>query len=461
MINNDKNNGICQRLTLALTLMLGSLLSLDVQAASSTVQTAGSWWGLNYRKFDFYIPANLPANRPMLVIMHGHGGSRESIAHNESTYAFADANQIAVLWPEGSTWPLNSWNAGPCCSEAGILNMDDVSYLDRAIGDVKNRAGTDDTRVYMTGHSNGAIMTQRYALQKKGMAAIYPMSFPVTDNWLWQMPQAWKEGRKTPVRAVHSRDDDLLFYNGGVALPGLILPFGLLGSDSAQKGLSTSASINSCGPVQIQEKYPSHVDGAPTDMDVQRYENCAMDSAVHLVSLPLGKHGGVLKSDGGSSATVVGVGADGKPLTAQFHFLKDAWAFMTKYVKPGHKADRMWYGQELKEGQYLISENKQYKLDFQADGNLVLRDNAGRQQWASNTVGNADRFVMQQDGNLAIYVPGYIKAGPWYCLGLCNTWVPPKAVWSTGTSGPGESRVQIGNDGRFMVMRNNVQVWRN
>ncbi|XP_041708811.1 mannose-specific lectin [Coregonus clupeaformis] len=57
----------------------------------------------------------------------------------------------------------------------------------------------------------------------------------------------------------------------------------------------------------------------------------------------------------------------------------------------------------LLKGDYLLSNNEQFKAIFQTDGNFVLYG-WGKVVWASNTVNkDAHRLILQRDGNLVIY----------------------------------------------------------
>ncbi|XP_066510502.1 B-type lectin plumieribetin-like isoform X2 [Hoplias malabaricus] len=58
--------------------------------------------------------------------------------------------------------------------------------------------------------------------------------------------------------------------------------------------------------------------------------------------------------------------------------------------------------QELHRGDYLISNDGNFKAIFQDDGNFVVY--TWKPVWASNTDGKpGTRLVMQADGNLVIY----------------------------------------------------------
>lgn len=107
--------------------------------------------------------------------------------------------------------------------------------------------------------------------------------------------------------------------------------------------------------------------------------------------------------------------------------------------------DHLFEGESLVKGQWLRSNNSQYTLVLQDDGNFVLYGR-GRALWASNTDGQAAKnIVMQGDGNLVIY--GYHHAiwasnthnNPGAHLvvqddGNVVIYLARKAIWATGTN---------------------------
>ncbi|XP_063062214.1 B-type lectin plumieribetin-like [Engraulis encrasicolus] len=58
---------------------------------------------------------------------------------------------------------------------------------------------------------------------------------------------------------------------------------------------------------------------------------------------------------------------------------------------------------ELHKGDYLLSNNKQYKAVFEEDGNFVVY--GWKPIWSSNTAkhSDAERIVMQGDANFVMY----------------------------------------------------------
>ncbi|XP_073344485.1 B-type lectin plumieribetin-like [Pagrus major] len=99
--------------------------------------------------------------------------------------------------------------------------------------------------------------------------------------------------------------------------------------------------------------------------------------------------------------------------------------------------------EELRRGEYLLSNNGKWKAVFQDDGNFVLYDD-GRAVWASNTCGSGGfRLCMQSDCNLVIYNRGN------------------KPKWATNTYQSKEvemCRVTLTDDGKLRLYRDE-QIW--
>lgn len=108
-------------------------------------------------------------------------------------------------------------------------------------------------------------------------------------------------------------------------------------------------------------------------------------------------------------------------------------------------SDRLLPNQELEVGQSLVSADGRFKLDLQADGNLVEYGPQAQPLWATNTTGDGSHIlIFQDDGNLVIYDGNN------------------KAVWSTGTAGLPGAYAVLQNDGNFVVYGTSQQVlWAN
>ncbi len=96
--------------------------------------------------------------------------------------------------------------------------------------------------------------------------------------------------------------------------------------------------------------------------------------------------------------------------------------------------DTLQDGQMLRIGDTLKSQNGQYRLVLQSDGNLVLY-NRHRAIWSTGTLGkHAKKLMMQSDGNLVLYGTG----GP---------------IWASNTSGNRDAFVKLQDDGNLVIYK--------
>lgn len=412
-------------------------LSGTTVVGAATIQKEGFWHDGLYRKFLFYIPDTVQPEAPVLVSLHGHSSNADTIAgyNNGKMRSIADREGFVIAWPYGVTSVdgidyFRSWNAGSCCTPAKELGINDRGFIHEVVQRMGSKVRIDETRVYATGHSNGAIMSHRLGLQSADVfAAIAPFSFQLSDNWSWRIPHHWYPNRAVAQMEMHAPDDELIPYQGGIGLqPGLWL-------DSVHEGLENYGRISGCSGAPVRSDHPG--EGAFVDA----YADCGQDVQVKLLTVGKGGHYDIhTTSENGGVA-----------------LQEEIWDFLSAHSKPGHKSDRIWNGQELRRGQWLESPNNRYRLTFQSDGNAVLTDtHTNGVLWASGTNGQrAERLVMQNDGNLVIYSEGYWGWKSWWHWG----WIAPKAIWASNTVGAGESRLQLAGDGNLRILRNGNTVW--
>lgn len=91
--------------------------------------------------------------------------------------------------------------------------------------------------------------------------------------------------------------------------------------------------------------------------------------------------------------------------------------------------------QVLSAGQVITSDNGQFRLIYQSDGNLVLYDHRNQTAlWSTNTAGTTvGQAIMQSDGNFVLYDGD------------------GDARWASGTSGNPKAYLLVQNDGNIVV----------
>jgi len=153
---------------------------------------------------------------PVVVAFHGGGGNASGFKGYAGLDAVADREGFVVVYPDGSGRlgrRLLTWNAGTCCGYARDNKVDDAAFTLAILRDLARDVPLDPTRVYATGHSNGAMMAYRLAIEApERIAAIAPVAgMMVADRF--------PPTRPVPVLHIHSVDDPRALYTGGVGPP--------------------------------------------------------------------------------------------------------------------------------------------------------------------------------------------------------------------------------------------------
>jgi len=166
-----------------------------------------------------HVPTSVAAqpgrNVPLVLHLHGGGGSPQNSIDTTGLVEAADANgfvvafpqgtPIAVKLPDGSTGYV--WNAGSCCAD----DIDDVAFLDQLIRSLERTLPVDANRVVMSGHSNGAMMAWRFACERGGVLAA---AMPVSGSLETADPSSCRP-RDTSLLAVHGDADKNHPIEGG------------------------------------------------------------------------------------------------------------------------------------------------------------------------------------------------------------------------------------------------------
>ena len=132
--------------------------------------------GGQQRRYVLHVPPTLDTTAPvpLLLMLDGRGGTPWTAIKITNWSAKAAAENFIVAYPEalkldphGPQHFLTNpqmWNAGTGGSDAERTGPDDVQFLRDVIADLCAKQPVDPRRIYMTGFSNGASMTFRFAL---------------------------------------------------------------------------------------------------------------------------------------------------------------------------------------------------------------------------------------------------------------------------------------------------------
>ncbi len=111
---------------------------------------------------------------PVVIVMHGARGSGQGMAAYTGFNAVADQNGFIAAYPDGIAGD-HTWNAlfGTIPGGEGVLadDVDDVAFLRALITYLHGNYHTDPARVFACGHSAGAYMAYRAAVELPDLIA--------------------------------------------------------------------------------------------------------------------------------------------------------------------------------------------------------------------------------------------------------------------------------------------------
>jgi len=105
---------------------------------------------------------------PLVLVLHGGGGNAEVTERMTGFSHKAAREGFIVVYPEGTggfTRKLLTWNAGHCCGYAMEQKIDDVGFISVLLHKLIQEYPVDSARIYVTGMSNGGMMTHRLGIE--------------------------------------------------------------------------------------------------------------------------------------------------------------------------------------------------------------------------------------------------------------------------------------------------------
>ena len=229
------------------------------------------------RWYRVYVPDGLPRTAPLLLSLHGGGGNMHTIDKGAAHgwVRLAERHKFLLVVPNASNaagdthGSKQNWNDLRSSADSRS-DADDVGFLNALLDSVEAEYATDARRVYVTGVSNGGLMTYRLlvdAPDRFAAAAAFIANMPVDATRLHQPSQP------VPLLIWSGTEDRLMKYEGG-EIPG---GRGMMRStpdtvawwvmanktDSAQAHSEMLPDISDDGCRVRRTHYPPRSNGAP------------------------------------------------------------------------------------------------------------------------------------------------------------------------------------------------------
>jgi polyhydroxybutyrate depolymerase len=195
------------------------------------------------RKFLVYRPTGMTAINSVVTVLHGGGGLGVGVseigAHPLSVFrTIADNEKFLVIYPEGSLDIQGNPGWNDCRSDDFSGSQgDDIAFLKQLNAKLQSELNINSTKMYLTGTSNGALMTYSYAFQ-------FPETIKAIAISSGNLPQFPESGLCTngsnlplPILITHGTSDPAMPANGGCVAD-------IGGNCNRGKVISQTATIN-------------------------------------------------------------------------------------------------------------------------------------------------------------------------------------------------------------------------
>jgi len=241
------------------------------------------------RQYLIYVPTSYTPGTdvPLLLALHGGSGNAKQFRDQTHFDSLAEAEGFIAVYPDGLgalPYSMHVWNSG-YIGAALAQGTDDVTFLTELIADLKVKYSINASRVYMTGHSNGGMMTDRMAAEHPELfAAAAPVSSAVggkatQDSPMYTIPTPTSS---VSIVRVHGKQDLNVLYEGGYSQSGFNV--------GERYDVSVNASVtfwrdhNGCDLAPISSNSTDDL------ITIDRYLNGADNTEVALVTIHYENH---------------------------------------------------------------------------------------------------------------------------------------------------------------------------
>lgn len=234
------------------------------------------------RTLRVYVPRARDGPLPVVLVLHGGGGTGGGMEWltRRGFNRIADRDGALIVYPDGIG---HGWNDGRSAHRsAAEAAVDDLAFLRALPLELAALHPVDRTRLYVTGMSNGGMMSYRLACDA---AEVFAAAAPVAANMPVELGGACHPARPVPILIMSGVDDPIMPWKGG-AIRVLWMTRGTV--LSAEESAARWLALDRCGTLEPEALIEAH----PADGTVAapRSARCAEGSEVRLYEIRGGGH---------------------------------------------------------------------------------------------------------------------------------------------------------------------------
>lgn len=237
------------------------------------------------RTYNVHISSSYDETRPtpLVIVLHGGGGTGLGMTKLTNFNTIADRENFIIVYPDGFE---KHWNDGRGLSQysAQTQNVDDVGFISALIDHLSAELNIDAKRIYVTGISNGGMMSHRLGCElSQKIAAISPVASNIPVN----MASVWAPPRPVPLLIINGTEDPLVPWAGGDIH---------FGKAKLGQALSVADTVkfwvtnNKCTSVPLVTQLPDKDTSDGTRVQREIYGGCENGAEVVLYAVEGGGH---------------------------------------------------------------------------------------------------------------------------------------------------------------------------
>ena len=234
------------------------------------------------RTLRVYVPSGHEEPLPVVLVLHGGGGTGGGMEWltRRGFNRIADRDGAIVVYPDGID---HGWNDGRSANRSATdAAVDDLGFLRALPRELAALHPVDRARLYVTGISNGGMMSYRLACDAAG---VFAAAAPVAANMAVELEGRCHPARTIPLLIMNGVDDPIMPWKGGPIRVLWMTRGNVLSSeDTAARWLA----LDRCGTLEPQPL----IEAVPADgtSAAPRLARCADGGEVRLYEIRGGGH---------------------------------------------------------------------------------------------------------------------------------------------------------------------------
>lgn len=230
------------------------------------------------RQYVIFVPSSYKPSVAAPVVVHLHASDTAPDAEMRLSLmaSYSSARGYVVILPEAVN---GVWNDGRGFAKIASGNADDVGFIDAVIADLASQMNLNQQKMYVTGMSNGGIMTYRLACERPNKFKAFA---PVSGGLASEL--TCNPSTTAPLVIFQGVADPILPYNGGTVSPNR-------GNVLATESVALSfATKNNCNTTPIKTNLPDVDTTDGTTVTKWVYSGCRNGANVELYQIHGGGH---------------------------------------------------------------------------------------------------------------------------------------------------------------------------